>query len=119
MPLARWIDRLPAYKLHAVDVAAADRGKVLFESETVGCASCHAGSLLTNNLSVDVGTGVTVQVPSLHDVALRTPLMHNGCALTLQERFSLPKCGGGDKHGRTSQLTQGELTDLVSYVSTL
>jgi mono/diheme cytochrome c family protein len=119
MALANWIDRLPAYKVTAADPAAAERGKRLFESEAVGCASCHSGSLLTNNQSFDVGTGVTVQVPSLHDVALRTPLMHNGCAATLLERFTLPKCGGGEKHGRTSHLTDSELRDLVSYVSIL
>jgi hypothetical protein len=117
--LASWIDRQPALKLTAADPAAAARGKVLFESAAVGCNSCHAGAHLTNNQSVDVGTGVTVQVPSLHDVALRSPLMHDGCAKTVRDRFTLTGCGGGEKHGHISQLTPTQIDDLVAYVNVL
>jgi hypothetical protein len=65
-----------------------------------------------------VGTGGRVQVPSLVGVAFRGPFMHTGCANTLADRFD-PRCGGGDAHGRTSQLNPGELRDLVSYLQTL
>jgi cytochrome c553 len=117
--LATWIDRQPALRVTAGDADAVERGRGLFESAELGCASCHAGAQLTNNQTVDVGTGVALQVPSLHDVALRTPLMHDGCAKTLQERFSVSSCGGGDSHGHTSQLTADALADLVAYLSTL
>jgi cytochrome c peroxidase len=83
----------------------------------VACASCHNGASLTNNLSVDVGTGGTFQVPSLHGLALHAPFMHDGCAATLAERFE-PGCGGS-AHGKTSQLSEAELLDLVSYLETL
>jgi hypothetical protein len=43
--------------------------------------------------------------------------MHNGCASTLADRFG--PCGGGDKHGATSQLTKDQTTDLVNYLETL
>jgi cytochrome c peroxidase len=69
------------------DPAAIARGKQLFESSSVGCATCHRGAALTNNLTVDVGTGGHFQVPSLLGLALRSPFMHDGCAKTPAERF--------------------------------
>jgi hypothetical protein len=44
--------------------------------------------------------------------------MHNGCAKTLTERFD-PACGGGDAHGKTSQLGTDQIGDLVVYLSSL
>jgi hypothetical protein len=43
--------------------------------------------------------------------------MHDGCAATLHERFN-PACGGNN-HGATSQLTAGQIDDLVAYLNTL
>lgn len=116
--LAQWIDKQPALHAQALDIAAAERGKALFESAAVGCTTCHSGAHLTNNHSEDVGTGALLQVPSLHGVAFRSPLMHDGCAKSLLDRFS-PACGGGDKHGHTSQLSAAEINDLVTYLTTL
>ncbi|HKU42869.1 MAG TPA: cytochrome-c peroxidase [Polyangiales bacterium] len=115
--MARWIDRQPLLRAQATDAAAAERGKALFESEAVGCASCHFGARLSNNLGADVGTGELLQVPSLRAISFRAPFMHDGCAATLRDRFGA--CGGGDKHGRTSQLRAAELDDLVAYLETL
>jgi hypothetical protein len=117
--LASWIDRQPEFKVSASDPAASARGKSLFESDAVGCNGCHSGPHLTNNQTVDVGTGAALQVPSLHDVGLRAPLMHDGCAKSLADRFSDAACGGGDKHGHTSQLSAAQVSDLIAYVSTL
>jgi mono/diheme cytochrome c family protein len=116
--LASWIDGLPPVKLAAQDDEAAARGKALFESDEVGCASCHSGAHLTNNASYDVGTGGKFQVPTLNGLALHAPFLHDGCAATLAERFD-PSCGGGDKHGHTSHLTQAEISDLLAYLQTL
>lgn len=46
--LATWLDRQPALHADSADPAAADRGKLLFESAEVGCSSCHSGPHLTN-----------------------------------------------------------------------
>jgi cytochrome c peroxidase len=73
---------------------------------------------MTNNATVDVGTGHAMQVPSLRGVSWRAPFMHNGCAGTLADRFSAA-CGGGDKHGTTSQLTPAQVTDLTTYLQSL
>jgi DNA-binding beta-propeller fold protein YncE/mono/diheme cytochrome c family protein len=116
--LGKWIDLQPAIKLPASDAAAAARGKTLFESSETGCASCHTGANLTNNESRDVGTGGRFQVPGLLGLSLRAPFMHNGCAKTLEERFS-EACGGGDAHGKTSQLSSAQRADMVAYLKSL
>ena len=100
------------------DPSAVERGRVLFEDPEVGCATCHSGKRFTNNASADVGTGKTFQVPSLNGLSHRAPYMHSGCAATLQDRFT-PGCGGGDKHGKTSQLSAGQIDDLVAYLASL
>ncbi|HZO14205.1 MAG TPA: c-type cytochrome, partial [Polyangiaceae bacterium] len=115
--LASWVDALPSLPAPSAMSEAAERGRILFEDTTVGCSSCHAGAMLTDNKTVDVNTGGPFQVPSLVGVAHRAPFMHNGCAATLHDRFG--PCGGGDAHGRTSQLTPEQINDLVAYLETL
>jgi len=107
---------LPSLRAH--DDPAAQRGKALFESADVQCSNCHNGEKLTNNKNEDVGTGGAFQVPSLINVAYHQPYIHTGCAKTLRERFD-PECGGGDMHGKTSHLSDGEIDDLVAYLETL
>ena len=58
-----------------------------------------------------------LQVPSLRGVGYRAPLIHNGCAATLKDRFD-PTCGG-DKHGMTAQLSDAQVDDLIAYLQTL
>jgi mono/diheme cytochrome c family protein len=115
--LSHWLDGdklLPA--LPVADQMAADRGRVLFSS--AGCTTCHMGTLLTDNKTQNVGTGLSVQTPSLRGVGWRAPFMHDGCAKTLADRFTSP-CGGGDKHGTTSRLTPDQISDLTAFVETL
>ena len=96
------------------------RGKEVFHSRAVGCASCHSGSNFTNNESRYVGTDerVLMQVPPLVGIGYRAPFMHDGCAPTLAARFD-PACGGGEEHGNTAHLTATELGDLVAYLESL
>jgi mono/diheme cytochrome c family protein len=120
LAVAQWIDSIPDVQLSpVVDTDAVARGKAIFEDAQVACASCHSGTLLTNNASVFVGTKETLQVPSLRGIAARAPYMHDGCAPTLQDRFTNTECGGGDQHGRTSHLTADQIADLVTYLQTL
>ncbi len=108
----------PPAKLRAeADVPA--RGKQLFEQR---CSSCHAGDMLTNNKSVDIGTGdngtsAAFQVPSLIGIGWRAPYLHNGCAKTLFDRFN-PGCGGS-AHGDTKDLSKDQIADIVSFLETL
>jgi mono/diheme cytochrome c family protein len=116
--LAHWIDVQPALLLSGGDGAAVARGKALFEGSAAACASCHSGDALTNNKSADVGTGGSFQVPSLRGLGMRGPYMHDGCAPTIEARFDAA-CGGGDKHGKTSQLSAAQIADLSSYLRSL
>jgi mono/diheme cytochrome c family protein len=114
--LQRWVFALPPPNEPAADPAAAARGKMLFESTDVGCSKCHTGPKLTNSLPYDVGTGGAFQVPSLVGAGARLPLMHNGCAKTLADRFGA--CAT-PKHGTTGGLSQAQIADMVAYLSTL
>ena len=119
--LQSWVDTIPAMPVTAgLDAAAVARGQALFTNPTYACSTCHAGALLTNNATVDVGTGAAFQVPSLRGVAWRGPFMHTGCAASLADRFDASAtCGGGDKHGMTSTLTAAQVGDLVTYLQSL
>lgn len=117
--LARWLERIPAAAGGPItDADAVARGRAIFQSSATGCTTCHNGAQLTNHQLVNVGTGELFKVPSLVGVGARAPFMHDGCAGTLAERFTAP-CGGGDLHGRTSQLPQAELADLIAYLESI
>jgi mono/diheme cytochrome c family protein len=117
--LLSWLDAQPrAPKPVPADPAAVARGGALFADPVHACATCHTGAHFTNNMTVDVGTGGAFQVPSLIGVGSREPYMHNGCAATLTDRFD-PSCGGGDRHGITSNLTTAQIADLVAYLNTI
>jgi cytochrome c peroxidase len=115
--LGGWMDALPSPVAVPSDREAVARGATLFYGEAQ-CATCHSGAMLTNNETVAVGTGRAFQVPSLVGVAHRLPVMHDGCAVTLRDRFR-PECGGGDEHGRTAHLSEPQLDDLVAFLTTL
>ncbi|KIG18792.1 surface antigen protein [Enhygromyxa salina] len=72
----RWLfstKRAPAGS--EVDATMRADGEALFAS--YGCITCHAGSRLTNDQTVEF-RGKRLQVPSLRRVALRPPFMHDG-----------------------------------------
>jgi cytochrome c553 len=112
--LGGWVFALPPPAKLQTETEAVVRGKKLFDAR---CTTCHDGPMLTNNRTVDVGTGKALQVPSLVGVAWRAPFIHTGCAATLFDRFS-PECGGA-QHGDTKDLTQSDIKDLVSFLETL
>lgn len=114
--LGVWLDRVPAPRGVVVDADAVLRGKELFEAPEQGCLSCHSGAAMTNKEMANI-IGTTVKVPSLIGVGARAPFMHDGCAATLRDRFGV--CGGGDRHGHTSQLSDAQLADLVAYLESL
>jgi YVTN family beta-propeller protein len=112
-------------------IEAATRGRAAFEKAQ--CATCHAGELLTDNSSRDVGTlntssptatqrdnGLVVlkgfNVPSLKGLSRSAPYLHDGSEETLEARVF---GNGADKHGVTSTLSENEKTDLVVYLKSL
>ncbi len=117
-----WLDRIPAYPASPTGTAAQiEHGSELFHSASVGCDTCHNGAHFTNNQTVNVGTGQPFQVPTLIGVAARTPLMHDGCAATLADRFDPTQsaCNGGETHGHTAQLSASDVADVIAYLETL
>ncbi len=111
---------------------AAERGKRLFFSKEVGCATCHSGPYYTDsslqkpfNLH-DVGTGgddptekigPKYDTPTLLGVYRTAPYLHHGKAATLRD--VLTTCNRGDRHGHTSQLQPAEIDDLVAFLESL
>mgnify|MGYP001604159549 CR=1 FL=1 len=117
--LSEWLFSLeaPGSIRNATDEAAV-RGKTLFDSAEVGCATCHSGEKLTNNQTVSIDSAAKkLQVPSLVAIGYRAPFMHDGCAATLADRFN-PACGG-NAHGNTASLSDAQRNDLVAYLETL
>jgi YVTN family beta-propeller protein len=111
--------------------AEAERGKKLFFSKEVGCASCHSGPYFTDsslkkpfNLH-DVGTGQDdptekmgpkYDTPTLLGVYRSAPYLHHGQAKTLHDVL---KCNKEDRHGKTSHLKPVEIDDLVAFLHSL
>jgi len=115
--LSAWVNAIPAPPAPTwVDPNAAAAGRALFVRADVGCSTCHSGSKLTNNATVDVGTGGAFQVPPLVGVGWRTPLLHDGCAVTIADRFG--GCGTS-LHGNVSKLSSQDITNLTAYLETL
>jgi mono/diheme cytochrome c family protein len=116
--LLGWLDTIPnRLPPDDLDAASVERGRAIFQDANVGCTSCHSGAMYTDNKLHSVGTGAPFIAPSLIGVGSRAPLMHNGCAATLRDRFSA--CGGGDQHGKTSQLSAEQIDDLVTFLRSL
>ncbi|MCA9526533.1 MAG: cytochrome-c peroxidase, partial [Myxococcales bacterium] len=113
--LTDWLDTVPHLPTAALDPEAAARGRRVFEA--IGCDECHFADGTVDPDSHDVGTGEPLQVPSLIGVGHRLPLMHDGCAATLADRFR-PACGGAN-HGATADLAPRDQADLVAYLKSL
>ena len=115
--LEGWVQNIPAPRAPSwLDSSAVQRGEALFTSSTTACSTCHSGAKLTNNQSLDVGTGGSFQVPPLVGVGWRAPLLHDGCAHTMLDRFG--KCST-QAHGSTSSLTAANIADLSQYLESL
>jgi mono/diheme cytochrome c family protein len=112
---ASWLEGLPAPARATTNDPAVARGRDVFAGAGK-CASCHgADGAKPSSDFFDVGTGGDFGAPSLVGVGLRTPLMHDGCAPTVADRF-VSSCGGA-YHGGT--LTPSQRADVVAYLQSL
>jgi len=131
-PRSPW--RLPDGSL----TAAGARGRALFESNDSGCTTCHSGPHLTDSAFApggrqpnlhDVGTlgpgsgkrlgGALpgIDTPTLFGLWMSQPYLHDGSAPDL--RAVLRDRNSGDRHGKTTQLSETQLGDLVEYLLSL
>jgi cytochrome c peroxidase len=128
--------------VHGKDSAispSAQRGFDLFVGKA-NCVACHSGPNFTDegfhNIGIggdDVGRFAKVPIkafkgafktPTLRDIALTAPYMHNGAYRTLEEVVDHYDRGGDDKENldpnmKPLALTDHEKKDLVQFLKTL
>ncbi len=96
------------------------RGQQIFRD--AGCSACHSGSLYANGRLYDVGTGLGADstepfdTPTLVEVWRTAPYLHDGRAATIRDVLTTQN--PNDRHGRTSKLTDEQITDLAEFVLT-
>ena len=106
---------------------SAQRGKKIFQQ--LNCADCHGGEDFTDSPELyvhDVGTLTKtsgkrldgplrgIDTPTLKGVWASAPYLHDGSAKTIHEVLTAKNVD--DQHGKTSQLKENELEDLVNYI---
>jgi cytochrome c peroxidase len=123
---------------------SAIRGGALFFSEKVGCTACHVGANFTDEKYHNLGVGMDAKEPDLgryeiskeekdkgafktptvRNVALTGPYMHDGSQKTLEEVVEWYDKGGHpnqwlDEKVKPLKLTAQEKTDLVEFMKAL
>ena len=111
------------------------RGLTLFRSAATRCFECHSSPTFSTetfrNIGVpsdDVGAGDgAFKVPTLRNIALSAPYMHNGSLATLENVIDFYAAGGGRAHGMDSvdpfvlgfELSPQEKQDMVAFLYAL
>ena len=91
-------------------------GKAVFEREDVGCASCHTGEKLTDQVAYDMFGLSNVRTPTLLGISATGPYLHDGSVESLEQLIKLSDMA---LMGDTSMLSESEKSDLVYYLNTL
>lgn len=103
--------------------AKAQRGKLLFQSEEVGCAKCHPEPYYTDQRMHDVNSEgpydrrSTFDTPGLVECWRTAPYLHDGRYTTIKELLTKGK--HVDRDGSLSKLTPEQIDDLVEFVLSL
>jgi cytochrome c peroxidase len=120
---------------------SAKRGRALFFSQRVNCTACHVGANLTDEKYHNLGVGMdkdppdlgryevtkddkdrgAFKTPTIRNVALSGPYMHDGSQETLDEVVEWYNKGGHpndylSKDVKKLDLTAQEKKDLVSFM---
>lgn len=123
---------------------AAERGRELFFSDKAGCSACHAGANFTDEQYHNIGVGMDAEdpdlgryevtkdekdkgafkTPTLRNVALSAPYMHDGSQETLDEVVEFYAKGGHPNPHLSDKIKKLELTeqdkkDLVAFMHAL
>jgi YVTN family beta-propeller protein len=103
--------------------AAAERGRELFRSERVGCRKCHPAPLYTDLKVHRIGTlglndrAARFDTPTLVEVWRTAPYLHDGRYTTIRELLAEGR--HGLRRGRSDDLSEQEIDDLVEFVLSL
>jgi cytochrome c peroxidase len=84
--------------------AAAKHGEVLFFSTGFSCFRCHSGPNFTGKPEEEGG----FKAPTLRNIAITAPYMHNGSVKTLEEAVT-----------HNGKMTGAERTDILEFLRTL
>lgn len=118
-----WLNALsaePYGKPGAKKSESAQRGEAVYKKAE--CDKCHSGRYYTDLKAYDVGTKGVLDLANdspefitttLADLWRTAPYLHDGSAATLKDVLTIKNVG--DKHGKTSNLTEQEVDDLVQY----
>jgi cytochrome c peroxidase len=120
---------------------AQKRGLALFVGKA-SCTQCHTGLNFTDNGFHNLGVGTSgadqgrfevtkdpadrgkFKTPTLRNVSITAPYMHDGSVATLEEVVDFYNKGGGDAEGKSElmfelDLTAQEQKDLVAFLKSL
>ena len=120
---------------------SAVRGRDLFFSEKVGCTACHVGANLADEKYHNLGVGMSAEkpdlgrfeiskdekdkgafkTPTIRNVALSAPYMHDGTQKTLEEVVEHYAKGGTPNEWLSTKIKKIDLkpedkTDLVEFM---
>jgi cytochrome c peroxidase len=114
---------------------SARRGMALFFSERLACAKCHAGFTFSGPVSYDssppaeptfhdTGLGGRFRAPTLRNIAVTAPYMHDGRFATLEQVIDHYASPGPPTPGRSPlirgfTITSAERQDLVEFLKSL
>jgi len=120
---------------HEAISVQAKHGMQLFYSPRAGCGSCHSGLNFAGNWRDRQGqTGKPgfakngigdqpMRVPTLRNIALTAPYMHDGrlatLAATLDHYARTAEQSGADARLRSFNLSAAERADLIAFLNTL
>jgi len=101
----------------------ARRGRELFFSDRIGCATCHPAPWYTDLQMHDVGTQgprdrrSEFDTPALIETWRTAPYLHDGRYTTIRELIARGKHGASE--GKIDSLTEQQIDDLVEFVLSL
>jgi cytochrome c peroxidase len=123
---------------------SAKRGRVLFFSAKSNCSACHVGANFTDELYHNLGVGMDAKepdlgrytqtkldkdrgafkTPTLRNIELNAPYMHDGSQKTLEEVVEWYAKGGHPNPGLSDKIIKLDLsaqdkTDLVEFMKAL
>lgn len=141
--LKKYNDALKLAEAHPMSESA-KRGRDLFFSQKSNCTACHTGANFTDELYHNLGVGMTAKepdvgrfaetkvekdrgafkTPTLRNVALTAPYMHDGSQATLEEVVEWYAKGGHPNPTLSDKIKKLELTeqdkkDLVEFMKAL